>query len=188
MGQPSSIDLLPQEAREALHAWLRDPAITQLEATSRTNALLEEIGVDHRVTKSAVNRYSIKMEDVGARLRQAREVSEMWIANLGSQPQGQLGKLLNEIVRTMAFETTMAAADSGKPLPPKMIKDLALAIQRLESAANMNEEREKKIRDEERTRAAEAAAQAIEKKGKTAGVSKDGIAAMQAAIMQELSA
>ena len=32
MSQPSSIDRLPSEAREALHGWLRDPAITQTEA------------------------------------------------------------------------------------------------------------------------------------------------------------
>lgn len=160
--RPSSIDRLPPEAREALNTWLRDPGLTKEESTDRTNALLAEIGVDHRISHSAVNRYSQRMEKIGAKLRQSREVSEMWIANLGSQPQGQLGKLINEMIRTMAFETGAALAESGDPVPPKVLKDLALAVQRLESAANMNEERERKIRDEERARVLAEAAEKVE--------------------------
>ena len=35
LSQPSSIDRLPSEVREALHGWLRDPAITQTEAAEQ---------------------------------------------------------------------------------------------------------------------------------------------------------
>lgn len=175
MGRKSSIDKLPPDARAALNAWLRDAALTQEETTERVNALLEEIGVDHRVSKSAVNRYSVRMEQIGAKLRQSREISEMWIANLGSQPQGQLGKLINEMIRTMAFETGAALAESGDPVPPAMLKDLALAVQRLESAANMNEERERKIRVEERQRVIAEAAGKVEDVARSGGMSRESI-------------
>jgi hypothetical protein len=173
--RPSSIDRLPPAAREALNAWLRDPGITQEETTDRTNELLAEIGVDYRISKSAVNRYAMRMEQIGAKLRQSREVSEMWIANLGSQPQGQLGKLINEMIRTMAFETAGALAESGDPVPPKVLKELALAVQRLESAANMNEERERKIRVEERQRVISEAASKVEDVGKSGGMTRESI-------------
>ncbi|MEZ5571189.1 MAG: DUF3486 family protein [Halioglobus sp.] len=175
MGRKSSIDKLPQEVREALNAWLRDAALTQEETTDRTNTLLAEIGVDFRISKSAVNRYSQRMEQIGAKIRQSREVSEMWIANLGSQPQGQLGKLINEMIRTMAFEASAALAESGDPVPPKILKDLALAVQRLESAANMNEDRERKVRAEERQRVVEEAATKVEQAGNQGGMSRESI-------------
>lgn len=172
---PSTIDKLPQAARDALNAWLRDPALTQNEATDRVNALLAEIGVDYRISKSAVNRYSQRMEKIGAKLRQSREVANMWVSNLGSQPQGQLGKLINEMIRTMCFETGAALAESGDPVPPKVLKELALAVQRLESAANMNEERERKIRAAERQRVIEEAASRVDDVGKHGGMTRESI-------------
>jgi len=181
--RPSTIDRLPKEAREALNAWLRDPAISQAETTERTNALLAEIGVDHRISKTAVNRYSQRMEQIGAKLRQSREVSEMWIANLGSQPQGQLGKLINEMIRTMAFETGAALAESNEPVPPAILKDLALAVQRLESAANMNEDRERKVRIEERQRVVEEAATRVEAAGNQGGMSRESIETIKREIL-----
>lgn len=175
MGRQSSIDKLPPEVREALNAWLRDPAITQQETADRTNALLEEIGVDHRVSRSAVNRYSQKMEEIGAKLRQSREVAEMWVANLGSEPQGKVGKLINEMIRMMAFETGAALAEGAEPVPPKLLKDLALTVQRLESAANMNEERERKIRVEERQRVIAEATAKVEEAAGTGGMTRESI-------------
>lgn len=173
--RPSNIDKMPPEAREALNAWLRDPGVSQEEITTRTNALLAEIGVDFRISKTSVNRYSQRMEKIGAKLRQSREVAEMWIANLGSQPQGQLGKLINEMIRTMCFETGAALAESGDPVPPKVLKELALAVQRLESAANMNEERERKIRAAERQRVIEEAASRVDDVGKHGGMTRESI-------------
>ncbi len=170
--RPSSIDKLPAEIREELNSFLRDPSITQEQATDRTNDLLAELGIDYRVSKSSVNRYSMRMESIGAKLRQSREISEMWIANLGSQPQGQLGKLVNEMIRTMAFETSAHLAESEDPVPPKALKELALTVQRLESAANMNAERERKIKKQARDEALEEAAEKVEKIGGKVGLSQ----------------
>lgn len=150
MAQRSSIERLPDDIREKLQELLRDPRVTQLEATRRINAILEEEGHPDRISKSAVNRYARKMEEVGAKLRQSREIAKMWIGKLGAAPQGEVGKLLNEMVRTLAFEMTLNLSEGTIEAEPKMLKDLAIAIERLERAATTNLKREQEIRAQER--------------------------------------
>ncbi|MDD5539204.1 MAG: DUF3486 family protein [Candidatus Marinimicrobia bacterium] len=183
MGQQSKIDRLPEAMRTQLNDYLRDPAITQKEATARMNMLLEEIGHPEKLDKSTVNRYSLKMEKIGERLRHSREIAKMWIGKLGAEPQGEVGKLLNEIVRGLAFDAAVYAADSGEVIEPKMLKDLALAVQRLEKAAKDNTETERKIRDESK----KEAAQAVEKEAKRQGASAATIDKLREAIMSEIS-
>jgi hypothetical protein len=175
VGRQSTIDRLPQAAREALNAWLRDPAITQEQATERVNDLLDELGLpEHQVSRHAVNRYDLKMRDVGQRLRESRQVAEAWIAKLGAAPQGQLGHLVNEVARTLAFDVSMVLADGeldAKKIPfvMKALKDLALTMQRLEHAANMGVEREREIREA----SLEEAAERIDSAAQTRGLSAE---------------
>lgn len=121
MARTSSIDKLPLDILEQLQALLRDPRVTQLQATDEINAILENQGHDESVSKSAVNRYSQRMEKVGSRLTESREMAKMWIGKLGSAPQGEVGKMLNEIIRTLAFETTMRIAEDDEPASPKLL-------------------------------------------------------------------
>lgn len=146
--QQSSIDRLPEDIRERLQELLRDPRVTQLDAVREINTILSNEGDPNRVSKSAVNRYALRMEDVGAKLRETREVARMWIGKLGSEPQGEVGKLLNELVRTLAFRAAMKAseADDDEPIDPKLLKSLAVSVYRLERAANENAVLEDKIR------------------------------------------
>jgi len=163
MAQRSSIERLPDDIREKLHELLRDPRVTQLEAARRINAILEEEGLPDRVSKSAVNRYSVKMEEVGARLRQSREIAKMWIGKLGAAPQGEVGKLLNEMIRTLAFEMVLNLSEGTIEAEPKMLKDLAVAVERLERAATTNLKREQEIRARERDAAKKDAMDTLEK-------------------------
>jgi len=144
--QQSSIDRLPDDIRDKLQELLRDPRCTQLDATARINSILEGEGLPERLSKSAVNRYAVKMEEVGAKLRQSREVAQMWIGKLGAEPQGEVGKLLNEVVRNLAFEAALRASEDDEPIEPKMLKNLAIAVERLERAANQNMKVEEEIR------------------------------------------
>jgi hypothetical protein len=152
--QPSSIDRLPEDVKEQLQALLRDPRVTQLEATARINEILEDEGHGQRLSKSAVNRYAVAMEKIGARIRQSREVAQMWVARLGAEPQGEVGKLLNEMVRNLAFDLTAQMLENEQPAEPKMLRDLAIAIERLEKAASENVKRDEEIRRQERERIA----------------------------------
>ena len=145
--QPSSIDLrLPEDIREKFNEMLNDPRMTGLEITARINELLEAAGSPERVFKSSVYRKISRMERIGARLKQSREVAKVWIGKLGAEPQGEVGKLLNEMVRNLAFEATMDMAEGDEPVAPKLIKDMAIAIHRLEQAAEKNAKVEEQIR------------------------------------------
>lgn len=164
----STIQALPPDILEKLQELLRDPRATQLIATAKINAILAEKGHAERVSKSAVNRYSQRMEEVGARLRQSREVAAMWIGRLGAEPQGEVGKLLNEMVRTLAFEMTMDMSDGVIKATPRMVKDLSIAIERLEKAASENVKRDDEIRRKAREEAADTAATLAKKGGLSA--------------------
>lgn len=184
MPRPSSIEQLPPDILEQLQALLRDPRVSQLETTARINAILEEHGHSERVSKSSVNRYAQRMAEVGERLRQSRQVAEMWIAKLGAQPQGQVGHLVNEILRTLAFDLSMTMQQGeidpdSAPEVAKMLKNMAIAMERLERAASENVKREQEIREQERQDAAEKAAK-IATRG---GMSRDTVEAIKASIL-----
>ncbi|WP_321532278.1 DUF3486 family protein [uncultured Desulfuromonas sp.] len=171
--QQSSIDRLPDDIREQLQELLRDPRVTQLQATEKINAVLEADGHEGRISKSAVNRYDLQMREVGQRLQQSREVAEMWIAKLGAAPQGKIGNLVNEILRSLSFDLSLTAADmkldaENMPAVAGMLKDLALTTMRLEKAANLNVEREKEIRQQALAEAAKAVGDEASAQGMTA--------------------
>ena len=172
--QQSSIDRLPEEIRHQLHELLRDPAVTQKDAVERINAILAQMDHPEQLSKSAVNRYDLKMREVGKRLQQSREVANMWVAKLGAAPQGKVGNLVNEILRSLSFDLSLRAGDldlddiENMPAVAGMLKDLALTTMRLEKAANLNVEREKEIRQQAKQEAAES----VEKIAKKGGLSK----------------
>ncbi|MDY0212565.1 MAG: DUF3486 family protein [Desulfuromonadaceae bacterium] len=168
--QPSSIDRLPVDIRTQLQELLRDPRVTQLDATEQINRILAEDGHAEQISKSAVNRYSMRMAKVGRRLQESREVAQMWIGKLGATPQGEVGNLVNEILRTLSFDISLILQDGelnaeSAPEVVGMLKDLALTSMRLEQSANLNVEREKEIRAQERERLQKQTLEAVETSG-----------------------
>lgn len=152
MPTPSTIDRLPPDIKSQLQVLLQDPRMTQLDVTARINDVLADFGYAERVSKSAVNRYAVKMEEVGAKIRQSREIADMYISKVGAAPQGQTGLLINEMLRTMAFDLTLKIQDADIADPETLsatidqVKSLALAAQRLEQAATINIKREGEIK------------------------------------------
>lgn len=182
--QQSSIDLLPDAVRQLLQEMLLDRKLTQKTATDRINAalmMMQEQGTlppeaPAQVSKSAVNRYALDMDQAGAKLRQSREVAEMWIGKLGAAPQGQVGNLVNEILRTLSFDVSLMLSNGGidpdnAPEVVAMLKDLALTSQRLEQASTLNVKREGEIKKQ----AIEKAADVAEKTLAGQGMSRESI-------------
>jgi len=161
----SSIDKLPPDILAKFRELLADPRCTQLEVTARINDLLAAGGHKQRLSDSAVNRYSMRMEQVGTKIRQGREIAEMWVGQLGNAPQGQLGSLVNELIRNLAFEAALGFAEGTDPIPPKALKELAIAAKELEKAASENEDRQRKIKAEAKREAAEIATQTARDEG-----------------------
>ena len=187
MGRIGAIPKLPENVREALNAWLRDPGISQGEAADRTNTLLEGLGVEERVSRQAVNRYDLRMRKVGQKLREGRQVAEAWIAKLGSQPGGQMGHLVTELIRSLAFDLSLKVQElqeaeidiESLPAAVGLVNKLALTAQRIERASDLSVNREQKIRRSERERAAEA----VEKAVKAKGLSRESVDAIKREIL-----
>ncbi|MFZ2949550.1 MAG: DUF3486 family protein [Desulfuromonadaceae bacterium] len=167
MATASTIDLLPPEIKAQLQQLLQDPRCTQLKATAEINAILEAEGHPERVTKSAVNRYAVKFEELGAKMRQGREIADVMIGKLGAAPQGKMGLLINEMLRSLAFELTLKMQEIDLENPETLsatidqVKALALGVQRLEQSSTINVRREGEIRKNEREKALQDAIGAV---------------------------
>jgi hypothetical protein len=190
--QQSSIDLLPESIRQQLQELLNDRRVTQQQAGERINTILASLrdagklpeDAPARLSKSAVNRYALRMDEVGAKLRQSREVAEIFISKVGAAPQGQVGLLINEMLRSMAFDLSLKLQDADISDPETMtatidqVKALALAVQRLEQGASINVKRETEIRKQ----TLEAAAKTIDQTARKAGVTPETIALIHEAL------
>lgn len=167
MSTPSTIDRMPDDIRLQLQMLLQDPRVSILDATAQINAILEEEGHEDRLSKSAVGRASQRWKRINDRIKQTREIGEMFIAKVGAAPQGQTGLAINEILRTMACELSEKLLDADLENPETMsatidqVKSLALTVQRLESATTNNVKREDVIRKQEREKALQEATDAI---------------------------
>lgn len=180
-GRRSKVDMLPEEIKAELNTMLRDGRLEQKEILDLVNSSIQDAGLpdNAQLSQSGLNRYASRMEEVGAKIRQMREVSEVWVAKLGSKPTSDIGKMLQEVVRTLAAETTLSMSESGEPVPPKALSQLALAMQRVEQAAMVSHKREKEIRKA----FAEEAAEAAETVAKQAGLTREGVKAIKDQIL-----
>jgi len=168
----SSIDLLPVDIRDQVLTLLGDPRCTQLEVTARINELLAGAGVEERVSKSAVNRFSLRFEKTIKRRDEAASVAEMWTKRWGNLPAGELGQVMIQMIQTLAFDISakLQEADLDADSMPgtiKALKDLSVMVERTERAAALNSERIEEIKRQEREYAAEAAVKAAKKGGLT---------------------
>lgn len=168
-GKPSKIDQLPEAIKTELIQLLRDPAVTQTKVLKDVNKLIEQAGLpdDEKLSRSGLNRYATRMTEVGGRIAEAREVSKMWVNQLGNKPTGEVSMVLIEMVRTLAFDSVLQISESGEPVPPKFIKELAIGVEKLEKAASESTKREKEIRKAMAEQAAEQAATVASSQGMT---------------------
>ncbi|HFG1697249.1 TPA: DUF3486 family protein [Vibrio cholerae] len=170
----SKVELLPEEIRNTLNVFIRSGNMTQKDILEAVNQMIDDAGLgdDAKLSRTGFNRYAKRMEEMGQRLRQSREVAEVWVSKLGEAPTSDVGKLLQEFVRTMAFDTSMkmmeqSDGENGEVISPKALGQLALVVQRIETAAMTSMKREKEIR----AAFAAEAAEAVERIIKQAGIS-----------------
>lgn len=173
----SRIQQLPPAIKDVLDRLLRRN-VSQSEILQRLEPLLAEAG-ESPLSKSSLSRYAVRMEAVGARMREARAVAEAWTAGATDiDSESRLGRHIIEMLRTLAFDHVISLdpGDTETPLSAQAINDLALAVQRLENAADLTSRREREIRRE-------VAAQA-ETEAKKRGISGDTAAALREALQE----
>ncbi len=147
-GRPSSIDLLPEDIRLQLNEALRDRRLTQKEIRQAINELLEKRGKDP-VSRSAINRYSIHIEEKGSMMREAREAADALVGGLGEQKGTDLGRAVTELVKTLTFDLVVNGEnDDGKAIGVDTLNKVALIAQRIERASKISLEREAQLRQQ----------------------------------------
>nr|DAN31594.1 MAG TPA: Protein of unknown function (DUF3486) [Caudoviricetes sp.] len=179
-GRASKVDLLPPDIKTRLAMMLRDKMFSQAEILEEINDLIRDCGLPETalLSKTGLNRYASKMEKMGAKIRESREMAEIWTKQIGEAPQSDVGKLLMEAVKTIAFDKAMALGQE-EDIDPKVINQLALVANRIEKAQAINEERERKIRKE----VAQLAAETAEKVISQAGLSQETVDHLKAKIL-----
>lgn len=182
MGRQSSIKQLAPDILEQLNELLRDPRINQLDATAQINEILQQRG-EEPVSKSAVNRYKLSMDQVGKAIRESREMADIWIGKLGAAPQSKVANLTSEIIRNSLIDLSLAIQriTMGETDPEvvgyavKMIKDLSYSHEKLEKAVSETTDREAKIKDMARKEALEEAAANAEDAARAQGLDEDQV-------------
>lgn len=172
-GRASKVDLLPPNIKTQLAMMLRDKQFSQAEILQEINDLIRDCGLpdEMQLSKTGLNRYASRMEKVGAKIRQAREVAEIWTKQFGEMPQSDIGKTVIELVKHLAFEMSSQYAEKGIA-EPKELAMLAVTVQRLEAAASLSHKREQAIRKEVAQQAADTAEKIVTEAGLSASTVK----------------
>ncbi|MDD0824364.1 DUF3486 family protein [Mannheimia sp. AT1] len=180
-GRASKVDLLPPNIKTQLAMMLRDKQYPQSQILEEINDLIRDCGLPDEMllSKTGLNRYASRMETLGARIRNAREVAEIWTKQFGEMPQTDIGKTLMEMVKQIAFETSLKLGEQEGGIEPKQLALLSSAIQRLEQAESLSFKREQAIRKE----VAQQAAETAEKVVVQAGLSQSTVAQLKAEIL-----
>lgn len=173
MPRKSSIQMLPKDVLARLNAQIADGTRT----LDQLVAWLDEQG--HERSRSALGRHAQKIEQVQARLRQSREITEAVTAELGdASTQGKQGRLLVEMTRTLVFDMLVKLQEldeNGDPamLDPKSVAFLGKGLAELGRALRLDQDFETKVRDQVAKEEREAAAKRADGAAKKAGISDE---------------
>jgi hypothetical protein len=173
MGQKSAVDKLPEKLRKKLIALLQDPAVTQ---AAIAEAINYEAG-EQLISTSSVNRYAKRMKKFAEKSRQAREVTEAYLAKCGGDNRINLGKVINEQIRLAVYDLMIELEDikDGGEIDASGIAELLHKVSRslneLEKAEKLNAERTEAIRKAALAEAAET----VETTAKASGLSAQAV-------------
>lgn len=169
MGRKSAITRMDPAIRAAVDAAIREGRATIADIV----ALIGELG--GAASKSAVGRYKQQAEAQMARYREAQEVAKVWIGKLQADPEGDVGRLLAEMLRTTAFQT-LGDIEAGSP---QDVMFLAKALKDLASADKLTADRILLVRRE----AAKEAAEKVSSVGRAKGLSAETVDALRKEIL-----
>ena len=180
-GRLSSIDTLPEEAEPAVQRAieaLKDRKKPQAQILRVLNAELEAIGAKP-ISKSAFNRKALWLASYGHDLEHAREIASVWAERVDETPDGDVGMLLGETLKTMIFDVMMEASLSKKSPSMVMLGVAAEALRNLEKAREISVSTRVKIERD----FIKDAKKAVDRVAKEKGLSKDTIAAIKGQIL-----
>lgn len=184
MPRLGKIDRMPREIREEIGR-LREAGRTLDEIMAALHGLEAP-----DISRSGLGRYVKRLDRMGERLRQSRQVSEALVGQLGDRPGDQVARLNIEMMHTFISDLLFAADEDGEEgdakraivTNPMAAKLIAEAVERLSKAQRLNQDFVLKTRQEAAAQAQREAAKAVEKEGRAQGLSNATIAKIKATI------
>jgi hypothetical protein len=178
--RPSTISRLPPQIKEKI-ASLRDQGRTLDEIMNALNAM------DVEISRSALGRYTKRMDRVATDLRKSRELAQAVARQFGDKEVSQVARTNMELTHTLLMKLMVGNDDEESApviLKPQEAMFIATAIEKLTKAGKVDFEAQLLAAREQERR--EATAQAAEKAADTArskGLSEDLIHAIKANIL-----
>ncbi|MHC1792024.1 DUF3486 family protein [Solidesulfovibrio sp.] len=176
MARQSSVKKLPTPIRKELDRLLADGAHT----LDQVVAHLRQLGAP--VSRSAVGRYSQEFEEVAAHIRESREVAAAFARELGEVPEGDMGRVLVEVVHRLVFKAGVAKLREGA-IDAVDAARLAKAIKDLAAGSKISVDMEFKIREQVAAETAKKAAGEAEAVGREKGLSAETVEAIKSRIL-----
>lgn len=172
----SKVKQLPAEIREAIHKLL--------DGGQTLDAIVEHLNsLGAQVSRSALGRYSQEYQEVAAKLREAREITSTFAAQLQDMPN-DMGRVTTELLQTLVFKVLMKQAKGEDPdVSAGELMFLAKAIKDMASASKTSADMEMKIRDRAREEALRDAAKAVDTAAKEKGLSAETVQTIKAKIL-----
>lgn len=176
-----TLNQLDPAIRDELDRLLRDGRFT----IDQITAHLRELGAE--VSRSAVGRLKKTYEERLSRYREAQEVAGVWVAKLGQDSKGDVGLLVAEMLKLLAFQSVSEMAEGAADVAgPKDMAFLAKAIKDLQTTKALAASTELAVREKmaklleaEKRAQADAAVAAA----KARGMNEDDAAFVRARIL-----
>lgn len=162
MARKSSIHQLDARLRGAVDGLIREGRYTLDDILAH---LAQLNGGESPVSRSALGRYAQRAEEQMARYREAQEVAKVWVAKFADEPEGDVARLLPEMLRSVAFQTLGSMSERESAAEAAEVMLLAKAMKDLAAADVLTTQRILKIREEVAKRAATEAVKSAKSQG-----------------------
>lgn len=180
-GRLSSIDLLPEEAWPHVKQALAALSENKREAESiRQELNLHLSGIEdcQPISRSAFNRKSLQLAKIGMDISRAREMAAVFAEKVIDMPEGDVGMLINEMCKVIIYNMTAEVSSLDMETSAKMMKEVSLAVYRLEQAGAISSKRRSAIEDRAKQEAGEAVKKVVKEKGMSADIEQTFLKAL----------
>lgn len=174
MARKSTVAQLPKELIDACNGLIRDGR-----TIDEILAALQTLGA--QVSRSAVGRYVKSARDAMDKYRQAQEVAKVWVDKLEAEPNGDVGRLLPEMLRVVAFQSLTTMGEADKPAKAMDVMLLAKALKDIAGTTKTHLDIDRQLRALRTD--LKAAAKEVETTVREAGLSTETVAAIKARIL-----
>jgi len=181
---PRKIDLIPEPIRRRLAEELAARGFAGIvDVTDALNDWLAEEGLELTVGKTAVGEYSKLLKDQ----REAFALAEHLLADLDVEAEGDLHRVLMQMIATSAVHMMQAVREEDGHLDPKDLMNLGRMLKDLMGSAGMREkllaEERARIAREARDAARAEVEQALESTASEAGLTPETLAALRRGVL-----